>query len=284
MLQSGKSATMLPSIAASSSGHWNQDGSRGWQRSIGSVRTQAHPDEDIAAKALDQRHAFAEWPAGRRLDVRCEPVPPAGRPGSARSAPDSAPPRVMRTQTRASTSPSCAHRNFERECVVGRIAGAAAHIDGPARCPADEAAAAEERRPSPGEGCRCRPSCPAARRYCRRGRPTPARRCRISASSRSDVLARRSAEGRRATPPGITRSIISRWPKQRAAVRRTRSRSTPQWACISANAASLQIAPMSPRWLAMRSSSAIKRAQPVRPRRRRGCRSPPRRRGRRRWQ
>src|SRR5204863_5002500 len=32
LLQSGKSATMLPSIAASSSGHWNQDGSRRWQR------------------------------------------------------------------------------------------------------------------------------------------------------------------------------------------------------------------------------------------------------------
>jgi hypothetical protein len=32
LLQSGKSATILFSMAASSSGHWNQDGSRGWQR------------------------------------------------------------------------------------------------------------------------------------------------------------------------------------------------------------------------------------------------------------
>src|SRR5439155_972310 len=42
--QSGKSATMLPSMAASSRGHWNQDGSRRWQRSIappGARRTQA---------------------------------------------------------------------------------------------------------------------------------------------------------------------------------------------------------------------------------------------------
>src|SRR5262249_51948277 len=32
LLQSGKSATMLPSITASNSGHWNQEGSRKWQR------------------------------------------------------------------------------------------------------------------------------------------------------------------------------------------------------------------------------------------------------------
>src|SRR5512134_1913617 len=32
LLQSGKSATMLPSMAASSSGHWNHEGSRRWQR------------------------------------------------------------------------------------------------------------------------------------------------------------------------------------------------------------------------------------------------------------
>src|SRR5487761_2557832 len=33
LLQSGKSATMLPSTAVSNSGHWNQDASRRWQRS-----------------------------------------------------------------------------------------------------------------------------------------------------------------------------------------------------------------------------------------------------------
>src|SRR5581483_11822612 len=44
LLQSGKSATMLPSMAASSSGHWNHEGSRRWQRAIvpsGPSRTQA---------------------------------------------------------------------------------------------------------------------------------------------------------------------------------------------------------------------------------------------------
>jgi hypothetical protein len=43
LLHSGKSATMLPSITASSSGHWNQD---------------TNPDQHIAAKRLNDRHAF----------------------------------------------------------------------------------------------------------------------------------------------------------------------------------------------------------------------------------
>ena len=68
MLQSGKSATMLPSITASSSGHWNQDGSRRWQRSIRPF-AQAQPDQDVAAEALDERHAFARLAAERNVDA-----------------------------------------------------------------------------------------------------------------------------------------------------------------------------------------------------------------------
>ena len=57
-------------------------------------------------------------------------------------------------------------------------------------------------------------------------------------------------------------SIISRWPKQPAAQRSTRSRSMPQCASMMLNDASLQIAPKSPRWLAMRSSLRHHAAQP----------------------
>ena len=53
------------------------------------------------------------------------------------------------------------------------------------------------------------------------------------------------------------RSRIRRWPKAASLARNTRSRSTPQWACMSAKAASLQMAPISPRWFARRSSSAM---------------------------
>ena len=51
-------------------------------------------------------------------------------------------------------------------------------------------------------------------------------------------------------------SIIRRWPKQAFAARSTCSRSRPQLACMMLNEASLHTAPMSPRWLASRSSSA----------------------------
>ena len=59
MLHKGKSATMLPSTAVSSSGHWNQDGSRGWQRRMRAVGGEVQPDQHVAAKALDQAHALA---------------------------------------------------------------------------------------------------------------------------------------------------------------------------------------------------------------------------------
>jgi hypothetical protein len=61
-----------------------------------------------------------------------------------------------------------------------------------------------------------------------------------------------------ATPPGTMQSIISRCPKQALATRSTCSRRMLQWAWISEKEASLQMAPMSPRWLARRSSSAIR--------------------------
>src|SRR6516225_11978168 len=46
LLQSGKSATILPSIAVSRSGQWNHDASRKWQRStrpLPSSRSQTSP-------------------------------------------------------------------------------------------------------------------------------------------------------------------------------------------------------------------------------------------------
>ncbi len=50
---------MFPSIAASSSGHWNQEGSRRWQRAIVAVLREPHMGEDVAAKAFDERQPFA---------------------------------------------------------------------------------------------------------------------------------------------------------------------------------------------------------------------------------
>ena len=50
-----------------------------------------------------------------------------------------------------------------------------------------------------------------------------------------------------AVPPGTTASIISRCPKQKSAMRNVRSRRMPQRACMIANDASLQMAPISPK-------------------------------------
>ena len=65
--------------------------------------------------------------------------------------------------------------------------------------------------------------------------------------SKSLTDVRKSVRRSAATPPGTTWSIISRCPKQLAAARKTSSRSAPQWACISENEASLQMAPISPK-------------------------------------
>src|SRR5581483_576630 len=79
---------------------------------------------------------------------------------------------------------------------------------------------------------------------------------------RSSAASTRSTSGPSAlssarTPPGTMQSIIRRCPKQRAAARSTCSRSQPNCAWSMTNEASLHTAPMSPQWLARRSSSAI---------------------------
>ena len=49
---------MLPSIAASSSGHWNHDGVAQMAARDRSVRREPHMGEDVAAERLDQREAL----------------------------------------------------------------------------------------------------------------------------------------------------------------------------------------------------------------------------------
>ena len=62
---------MLPSIAASSSGHWNQDGSRKWQRAIArlSSRTQTSTSPRKPS-AKRQSFAGAAVERGRDRPVR----------------------------------------------------------------------------------------------------------------------------------------------------------------------------------------------------------------------
>ena len=63
---------MLPSIAASSSGHWNQDGSRRWQRAIRlreGAPTQGHRRESLRPGRGPRRVASAGRP-----DVRIAPA------------------------------------------------------------------------------------------------------------------------------------------------------------------------------------------------------------------
>ncbi len=172
---------MLPSITASSSGHWNQDGSRRWQRAMRpspSSRSQTRMSpRKPSTIAMPSRGAPALGSATSRI----------GPPGS-RSRICSISARLcstswMRTQTRALTSPSVAHRHLEGERVIGRVAGDAARIEGAAGGAADIAAGAELPRQRRRRGCRSRRCGPAARRCGRRARPASGKRARISASS-----------------------------------------------------------------------------------------------------
>ena len=244
---------MLPSIAASSSGHWNQDGSRRWQRSMrpaASMRSQTSTSPRNASTSAMPSHG----PLALERDAHCAFA--ADRPASARSA------------TGSARSPGCGsrrarvdvalvqHRHLEVQPVVGRIADRPARVEVAARGAADKAAGAEPARQLG------RQDAGADGAVLQRGGLV------VELHQRREARAyrRRSAHGCRrhpsesrstATPPGTMQSIIRRWPKQAAAQRSTRSRSMPQCASMRLNDASLQIAPKSPRWLAIRSSSAI---------------------------
>ena len=64
LLQSGKSATMLPSTAVSSSGHWNQEASRKWQRSTRPLPSSRSQTSTSPRKASARREAFADFAIG----------------------------------------------------------------------------------------------------------------------------------------------------------------------------------------------------------------------------
>ena len=159
---------MLPSIAASSSGHWNQDGSRRWQRVDAAVGAECAPRR--RCRRGSPRPAPAPSPAAGRVAARGS----ARRAGAARICSISA--RLcstsrMRIQTRALTSPACSTGTSNCELVVGRVAGRAARVEVAARGAADIAAGGELPRERRLTGCRCRRCGPAARRCRRRARP-----------------------------------------------------------------------------------------------------------------
>ena len=221
---------MLPSIAASSSGHWNQDGSRRWQRSIAAVGVEPQPDEDVAAEALDQRQALA----GVRR------VAELGADRARRQPLEDLLDQREALLDLADADPDARidvalveHRHLEGELVVGRIGQALPRIEGAARGAADIAAGAE----LPRQRRREMPVVDGA--VLQRGGVVVeldqlGKRAADLGEQRRRSPPTPSAARSRATPPGTMRSIISRWPKQASAARSTRSRSMPQWACISA--------------------------------------------------
>ena len=233
---------MLPSITASSSGHWNHDGSRKWQRAMRpSVprrsQTKMSPRKPRRSPCLRtlggarQRHGVSA--AGQTfedlLDQRHALVTSS-----------------MRTQTRALTSPSVATwRSRIRARRRAHSAGNATRIEVAPGGTADKTAGAELPRQGGVEHAgRDRAILQRGGAVVELDQRREARAdLAISARIASTPAARRSA----ATPPGTTRSIIRRWPKAASAARSTRSRRMPQWACMMAKDASLQIAPMSPR-------------------------------------
>ena len=133
MLQSGKSATMLPSIAASSSGHWNQEGSRRWHRATRPAAVEPHPGEDVAAEAFDERHAL-------RLRALGPAPSTATRTLARRQAFENLLDHAEALLDLADADPDpridvavLAHRHLEAQAVIGRIGERAPRIEAAAR-------------------------------------------------------------------------------------------------------------------------------------------------------
>ena len=201
---------MLPSIAASSSGHWNHDGSRRWQRAI--VPSPSRRSQ----------------PARRRGSLRPARGLRASRRAGARhrrgSAPSGRPRDDLLDQRHALLDLADAHPDAGIDVAllehghVERRAGrradrrSAARIESAARGAADIAAGAELLRQrglqdAGGDGAILQ----------RGGVVVDLDQLREAApdvveqpAQAVDAASARSA----ATPPGTTRSIISRWPKQ----------------------------------------------------------------------
>ena len=163
LLHSGKSATMLPSIAASSSGHWNQDASRRWQRSTLAARD-AQPHQHVAAERLDQRHALA----GPRGVFHERTRLAGGQPVQQLLDQRQALLDLLDADPDAGVDVALGqHRHVEAQRVVRRIARPPPRVEVAAGGAADIAAGAEAARQVRAPGCRCRRCGPAATR-CRR--------------------------------------------------------------------------------------------------------------------
>ena len=202
---------MLPSIAASSSGHWNHDASRRWQRSMRPAGVDPQPDQHVAAERLDQRHAFA-----RRRSARSRP----------RTSPCRQPVQHLFDQRQAlldllDADPDARidvalgqHRHFEAQLrhMADSRSTCAHRSRGPkrGRHSRRRRSGAQDRR----TGCRC-PRCDPAATRSRRRAPPAQESARVSHRSARGWPHAPSAGRSTATPPGTMQSIIRRWPKQR---------------------------------------------------------------------
>ncbi len=213
----------------------------------------AEPDQDVAAEALDQAEPVAgpAASAGRRA---------SGPAGSASSICVRSEQALLHLAD-ADPDPGvhvavAAQRHLEAQaCRRAHSAGrGGCRNRGPRR--GRHSRRRRSVRQGPGRAVRSTRSGRAARGCCRRD---PTRTGKRARSSLDQPMQGRSPAASRSTltPPGTIRSRMKRWPKRGLAARSTCSRSTLVWASIIAKAASLQIAPISPRWLASRSSSAM---------------------------
>ena len=140
-----------------------------------------------------------------------------------------------------------------------------ARVEGAPRGAADKAAGGELLGQRRRAACRYRRCGPAARRCCRRARPGAGKRSAdvvASSARRWHASAVVEVDGHAAGHDAVPHQAMA---EARYRPRAARFRAA-RWngRASGANAASLQMAPMSPRWLASRSSSAIERPQPDR--------------------
>ena len=149
---------MLPSIAASSSGHCSQDGSRGKPPRISPPSSSATQCRHSPRKPSTRPDALAAALRQRRGELARRQRRPAGRDQADRlaAARRCGCARGHRHRPAASTG------TRERQRVIGRVAGQAApRIEAAAGGAADMAAGGEARGQRRARGCRCRPRGPA---------------------------------------------------------------------------------------------------------------------------
>ncbi len=173
LLHSGKSATMLPSIAASRSGHWKPGGIAHVAACDPAAGRDAQPYQDVAAERFHHRHAFA-----RRLGPESGPVPALRRARKAspsRAGCSLRPRECVPTRAHSRRPPGRPERRTRPSGRADREGRGARRSRVPRRGRRDRRRPSGRPAPAPQfQSCRCDPAARGCRRRAGRSRQSAA--------------------------------------------------------------------------------------------------------------